>query len=150
MQKLVLYIYYDIMISRRSKGLKLTLLTLSSTIRERNFDLDSPDWLDVGDVEVMCQLTHLTRLFFKEPIWCEITLNGFEMPTGTISCTFSGTKFNKKSRSAPWLFRYSRFLYQPSITDITTTYIASIISRIYIWIYIEIFIRIYHYIYTKD
>jgi len=48
------YIYYDgIMISRRFKGLILTLLILSSTIRERNFDLDSPDRVDTGDIEVM-------------------------------------------------------------------------------------------------
>lgn len=34
--------YDDIMISRRSRGLKLTLPALSSAIRERNFDLDPP------------------------------------------------------------------------------------------------------------
>jgi len=67
-------------------------------------------------------VTHLTRLFFKEPTWCEITLNGFEMTTGTISRTFSGTKLNEKSRSASRLFRRSHFSRPRPILH---TYIAS-------------------------
>lgn len=104
------YMYYDdIMISRRSRGLKLTLPALSSAIRERNFDLDSPVRVDIYIyIEgYRSYVTHLTQLFFKEPPWCEITLNGFEMSTRTISCTFSRTKFKEKSRSVSQPFRHS-------------------------------------------
>lgn len=118
------YIHYnDIMISQWSKGLKLTLLALSSTIHERNFDLNSSDWTDIGD---RSYITHLTWLFFKEPIWCEITLNGFEMSTGMISCTFSETKLSKKSRSTSCNF-----------SDILTFRINQI-PCIYIYIYVRI------------